>query len=180
MLEEGGELVGRHRLVLHRLVASRIPSSDVSATAMNSGFDSSSTPPPGRIIGDNGQEDDESDLEAVCWTSRSRCSSPFRTDRGGDPRCHLREDKPLPSTNELGRLFRIDYRHRRQGPEPSGERQVLVKRRGVGMFVAGAVAASPTATRELTQPVAARCCAKPLAGRPPHELVQMITKEASR
>lgn len=93
------------------------------------------------------------------------------------------EDEPVPSTNELAAFLRINPATAGKGLNRLVDAGVLVKRRGVGMFVApGAVELLRRRRREAFT----RTYLVPLlreAARldiPPHELAQMITKEASR
>ena len=95
----------------------------------------------------------------------------------------LPEDTRAPSTNELAAFYRINPATAGKGLNRLVDAGVLVKRRGVGMFVApGAVELLRRRRREAFT----RTYLVPLlreAARldiPPHELAQMITKEASR
>lgn len=93
------------------------------------------------------------------------------------------EDAHVPSTNELAAFLRINPATAGKGLNLLVDSGVLVKRRGVGMFVApGAVELLRRRRREaFTQtylvPLLREAAQLDIA---PHELAQMITKEASR
>lgn len=93
------------------------------------------------------------------------------------------EDGPVPSTNELAAFLRINPATAGKGLNLLADAGVLVKRRGVGMFVAvGATAL----LRQRRRDDFARDYLVPLLreaahlGIDPRELTEMITKEASR
>lgn len=93
------------------------------------------------------------------------------------------EDSPVPSTNELAAFLRINPATAGKGLNLLADAGVLVKRRGVGMFVApGAI----TRLRQRRRDDFARAYLVPLLreaahlGIDPRELTDMIEKEVSR
>ncbi|HIY23820.1 MAG TPA: GntR family transcriptional regulator [Candidatus Brachybacterium merdigallinarum] len=93
------------------------------------------------------------------------------------------EDTPVPSTNELAAFLRINPATAGKGLNRLADAGVLVKRRGVGMFVAPGAA---DLLRQRRRDDFARDYIVPLLreaahlGIAPHELTAMITTEAPR
>ena len=93
------------------------------------------------------------------------------------------EDSPVPSTNELAAFLRINPATAGKGLNRLADAGVLVKRRGVGMFV---TAGAAELLRRRRRDDFARAYIVPLLreaahlGIDPRELTEMITKEASR
>lgn len=93
------------------------------------------------------------------------------------------EDTPVPSTNELAAFLRINPATAGKGLNRLADAGVLVKHRGVGMFVA---IGATELLRQRRRDSFARAYIVPLLreaahlGIDPRELTEMITKEASR
>src|SRR5699024_5083737 len=93
------------------------------------------------------------------------------------------EDTPVPSSNELAAFLRINPATAGKGLNRLADAGVLVKRRGVGMFVA---IGATELLRQRRRDDFARTYIVPLLreaaqlGIDPDELTEMITKEASR
>lgn len=93
------------------------------------------------------------------------------------------EDTPVPSTNELAAFLRINPATAGKGLNRLADAGVLVKRRGVGMFVT--VGAADLLRRRRRDDFARTYIAPLLReaehlGIDPRELTEMIAKEASR
>ncbi|GAA3608360.1 GntR family transcriptional regulator [Agrococcus terreus] len=93
------------------------------------------------------------------------------------------EDAPVPSTNELAAFLRINPATAGKGLGLLVDAGVLVKRRGIGMFVAPG---APAALRERRRSAFAAQFIAPLLreadqlGITPDDLAGMIRKEADR
>ncbi|MGO1199825.1 MAG: GntR family transcriptional regulator [Dermabacteraceae bacterium] len=93
------------------------------------------------------------------------------------------EDTPVPSTNELAMFLRINPATAGKGLNRLADAGVLVKRRGIGMFVAPG---ADELLRRRRRDDFTRAYLVPLLreaehlGISPRELTEMMTKEASR
>ena len=93
------------------------------------------------------------------------------------------EDTPVPSSNELAAFLRINPATAGKGLNRLADAGVLVKRRGVGMFVANG---ATELLRQRRRDSFTRTYIVPLLreaehlGIDPRELTELITKEASR
>ena len=93
------------------------------------------------------------------------------------------EDDPVPSTNELAAFLRINPATAGKGLGLLVDAEVLIKRRGIGMFVAPGAREALRQRRKLAfqdQFIAPLLREAGQLGISPEDLADMITKEAVR